>query len=270
MTDNIKITIVREGQLGEVDDAKFAAKMTHEQRCAALALHTIGASWKHLAAFFKVHYRTIQMIKTGPRYKEVRKAFNAMGQDSFVDHYLSDALREEFKAFQSQRAEEPVHQSEDPAKPGWAPRKYANGKEGRHEKKSLYDGEPVVFHVEWRFTAGDLQQGWYAIYNEHREGPFANSQLAYDAAEMWWNPATTAPAIDAEKDEADRLFSTAKHARAAMEIEPCGRTITAFEQAAFAVYRFVDKSEGLPEPTEAEMQARIDWRGFDPESHRNK
>lgn len=260
-----KINVVRTGQLGAVLDDKFSIKMTHEQRCAALALHTLGASWKQLATFYNVHYRTIQSIKTGPRYKEVRKAFNDLGQASFVDRYTNADLLEQFKAFQAEHQDEPTHQAEDPTKPGWSPRKYANGKEGRHEKKSLYDGEPVVFHIEWRFATNDMQAGWYALFNEHKLGPHANSQQAYDAAEMWWNPATTTPMreLDDEEAKAQRLFEAAKQARVAMELSPSDDTVKAFVAAAFAVYRFVDASEGLPEPSDVELFNRIDWRGFD-------
>ena len=264
-----KITIRRDVSTSPFDDGKFKEKMTHEQRCFVLCLHIRGEPWRLIAAYYNTHYRTVQMIKTGPRYKAVRTEFNKLGQDDFVAKYETESELAAFAAFKKEQAPELFadRQHADPDKPGWSPRQNATGSKGQHKRTSVIDGSEVFFDVEWRDANDNKRPGWYLFHKNGEDGPYGTSTIAFDAARELWNPITTAKAnepADAETQTAQQLFEAAKAARTAMELNPNSETVEKFVIAAFAVYWFVDKSEGLPELPAHELLPRIDWKGFDP------
>jgi hypothetical protein len=268
MTDRIKIEVRREGAPADpFDEGKFSEKMTHEQRCFALCLYIRGEPWRRIAAYFNAHYRTVQMIKTGPRYKPVRSEFQQLGQEGFMAKYETEIAVAEYAKWKKDHDEDfgADKQHTDHTKPGWNPIKTATAQRGQHQRISTVDGSTVFFEVQWRDSNDGMKPGWYVFDVQGTDGPYGTSALAFDASKRTWSPEATvaAPDVDDEQVKATELFENAKHARAEMELHPSEETVIKFIEAAFAVYAFVDKSEGLPEPSAAEMFERIDWKGFD-------
>lgn len=267
--DSIKIIVKREmNSSNPFEDGKFAEKMTHQQRCFALCLYIKGEGWRRIAAYFGAHYRTIQMIKTGPRYKPVRSEFQKLGQEDFLAKYLTETELANYNKWKADHEEEASHgrQCDDPNAPGWSPVKGATSSAGQHQKTSTVDGSTVFFDITWRDTNDAKRPGWYVAHKDGEDGPFGTSNRAYDASKRYWDPPPVPVelAVDAEAKEAAQLFEAAKNARVEMEANPSALTVTGFIHAAFNVYRFVDRSEGLLISDARNMLRRIDWKGFDP------
>lgn len=267
----MKIDITREsrGTVIPVDESKFDSKMTHEQRCFALALFTKGESWRRIAAYFGVHYRTVQAIKTGPRYKPVRTEFEKLGQNEFLLKYATEAAMEQYRRwYDDNPLAEP--QTKDAEAPGWTPNQHAKSRAGQHVKRHAIDGSAVQIEIEWRGQDEEGKRyGWFIVEGNSIEGPYATSPAAYEAARPRWDPINN-PAmerVDTELDEAERLVDAARTARHNMETYKTPERIDEFVKAAVAVFRFVDASEGLEPKTDEEYKARIDWRGFNPDEY---
>lgn len=78
---------------------KFAAKLTFEERCAALACVVYGVSRPIVAAAFSINRRTVTHIvnEHSAHYKDTRKKLKELGKDEFIKEYLTESVAVKIK-----------------------------------------------------------------------------------------------------------------------------------------------------------------------------
>lgn len=251
---------------------KYKQKFTFEERCFIYAAYLHGASWAALARFFGVHRRTVEMIDTGPPYKNVRDERGRLGDEAFIEKYLDHEKLERIREFVAKvREGDPefatVKQSVDPNQPNWYANKTATAKRGPHKERNLADGSMFDFYIEWRGAVLNKKQGWYwySLDGKHESTrPYSTSQEAFDASRDVWDPKNgpTALSVQHKVEELQVLRSNAARARAHMEANPSKSSVDYFVQCATSAMR------AEPTFTEADIEATLAdrefWRGFDP------
>jgi hypothetical protein len=262
--------------LDVVRNGYYDPKMTEEQRCSALALFLNGASWRQVAAFFGVHYRTAQQIGNGPAYKSVREKLDKMGRDAFTAEYLTEATIISFNKWMSENRDqyENLHekQKHDPNAKGWNPNKQASAKRGDHNVRSEDNGQLVTVHVKWIDATAEAKPGWFwsaPLLSTGLVGPYATSGDAFDGSKRVWDHANYRPRPqDLEQEpipaplvnpDFQAAVEKAKKARETMEQRPDKVTVASFAISAMLVFRTAD-----PSITNEDAFDAIDWREFDP------
>lgn len=269
--DRLYITPKNNPALSLPQDARFAPKLSFEQRCFALCLRLEGASWPAIAAYFNVHRRTMEAIEKGPAYKNVRDTYYHLGKDAFVEKYLDKDLMDNYLKFLKTDAvkdstKSTGKQGDDPSLPNWYANPTAKGRAGENRVRNVVTGEPTTVSIDWQDSRGiDLKPGWYwSIPGEDGDPrPYSTSALALDASKRIWDPANTPEAKQAAArlENVDQLNARAAKARAAMEADTNQRTVDAFVAAARATWTAARAEDWLQDER---LKDKTTWRDVDP------
>lgn len=140
---------------------KYAAKMTHDERCAALALLKIKFPRRIVAKVFGVHDRTIASLNSpvSVHYKKVREEFAGLGEHEFIAKYVSKALLQKANDIAHGRFEQ-VEARATPVPPYQrGPNKMAH----QHAGKWTNPNAGWDFEVGWSAEEhnGETIEGWW-------------------------------------------------------------------------------------------------------------
>lgn len=141
-------------------DNKFAAKLTFDERCQILALRLSNMSIGAIAVTFGVNRRTVTHVhkKTSPRYQNVRKLCEAMGEAAFMTKYITEDLVARVKAAADTPEAQETYIEQD-KKPGSTKVGRPNRNANRHSGVTMYKRNRI--EVVWVEGLEGYPDGWY-------------------------------------------------------------------------------------------------------------
>jgi hypothetical protein len=144
------------------DAGKFAAKLSHSERCAVLACLINGVSHRVLAQAFGINRRTVSHIgnRDSIHYKSVRDELIGLGKEAFTDKYITEDIQN--------RVDEAGHSAIVRMTNDAAARQDANIRtptkmRNKHRGTHVLTPEQCKYshRVEIGWVNGFLGEGWY-------------------------------------------------------------------------------------------------------------